>query len=344
MNTAVRTLWITGIIVLLFGCGQSHKNSEPSSDIAMSSAERSAPQSMSSPSAAPGAGGSVATDSAASPASYVSSSAAVESGKDTSRKFIRTANLKFKVESVIKSTYEIEDITVRNGGFVTVTNLNSNIDNLTVTPISEDSSLETKYYTVTNTMTLRVPNTALDSTLKAIALQIDYLDYRIIQASDVGLDMLANRLRQNRLGKQQGRLTSAIDRRGKKLDETLSAEELLMNKQDESDAAGISNLSMLDQISYSTISLAIYQRQAVRREMIANDKNIEAYEPSVGSKLLGALKIGWKGLEAVVLFLARFWGLFLFGAVVYLLYRKYGSGRSEWPVPRRKEDRDDEQK
>jgi hypothetical protein len=278
------------------------------------------------------------------PASYVSSSAAVESGRDTSRKFIRTANLKFKVKNVIKSTYEIEDITVRSGGFVTLTNLNSTVDNLTVTPISEDSSLETTYYTVANTMTLRVPNTALDSTLKAIALQIDYLDYRIIQADDVGLEMLANRLRQNRLARQQGRLANAIDRRGKKLDETLSAEETLMNKQGESDDAGISNLSMSDRISYSTISLAIYQRQAVRREMIANDKNIEAYEPSIGSKLLGALKIGWKGLEAVVLFLAKFWGLILFGIVVYLLYRKYGRGAAEWPVPRRHEDRDDNAK
>src|SRR5688572_5416462 len=39
----------------------------------------------------------------------VSSSAAAVS-KDTSRKFIRTADLKFKVKNVIKATYRIEDI------------------------------------------------------------------------------------------------------------------------------------------------------------------------------------------------------------------------------------------
>ena len=58
----------------------------------------------------------------------VSSSAAVVNKKDSTHKFIRTADLKFKVKSVIKSTYNIEDLTARQGGFVTYTNLSSNID------------------------------------------------------------------------------------------------------------------------------------------------------------------------------------------------------------------------
>ena len=48
-----------------------------------------------------------------STAVMVSSSAAVENKKDSTHKFIRTAELKFKVKSVIKSTYNIEDITAR---------------------------------------------------------------------------------------------------------------------------------------------------------------------------------------------------------------------------------------
>ena len=47
---------------------------------------------------------------------YASSSAAVETNKDSKRKFIRTAELKFKVKNVISSTYDIEDITNRHGG------------------------------------------------------------------------------------------------------------------------------------------------------------------------------------------------------------------------------------
>jgi hypothetical protein len=283
----------------------------------------SAPSNASGASSAPAAASqsSVAADSTA--AGYVSSSAAVETGKDSTRKFIRTADLKFKVRSVIDATYRIEDITGKSGGFVTYTNLNSTIDNKTITAISADSSLETTYFTVANSMVLRVPNRMLDSTLKAIAVLIDYLDFRVIKAEDVGLQILSNQLEQQRLARHEKRLTSAIDSRGRKLEETTTAEENLLNRQGESDAAGIANLSLQDQIQFSTINLSIYQRQAVTRELIANDRNIEEYEPGIGSKLLEALKVGWKALEAVVIFLARLWALILFGIIVYIIYRKY---------------------
>ena len=114
----------------------------------------------------------------------ISSSAAIEKNNDPERKFIRTADVKFKVNNVANTTTYIEDICTAQGGFVIYTNLASNIDEHTETPIGSDSLLETTFYTVTNNMTLRVPNTKLDSTLKDIAKSVDYLDYRIIKADD----------------------------------------------------------------------------------------------------------------------------------------------------------------
>ncbi len=117
----------------------------------------------------------------------ISSSAAVVNSKDTTHRFIRTADLKFKVKSVVKATYTIEDIVARQGGFVTYTNLGSQINYSTTTAISADSSLVTNWYTVTNTLVLRVPNVKLDTTLKLIGRTIDFLDYRVIKAEDVAL-------------------------------------------------------------------------------------------------------------------------------------------------------------
>ena len=117
----------------------------------------------------------LAVDSSAMP---VSSSAAVVGKKEDGRKFVRTAELKFKAKSVVKATYDIEDIVNRLGGFVTYTNLSSTIDNTSSTQVSEDSTLETTYYTVNNTMTIRVANNKLDTTLKEIAKNIDYLDFK----------------------------------------------------------------------------------------------------------------------------------------------------------------------
>jgi Domain of unknown function (DUF4349) len=257
-------------------------------------------------------------------AKSVSSSAAVENGKDTTHKFVRTADLKFKVKSVIKSTYDIEDITNQQGGFVTYTNLTSNVNNVSTTAISADSSLETTNYLVTNTITLRVPNTKLDTTLKEISRNIDFLDYRIIKAEDVALSILSNNLAQKRAAKNEERLTNAIDNKGKKLNETTVAEEVLLSKQEQADNAKISNLSLKDQINFSTIKLSIYQRETIKREVISNDKNITAYEPGFGSKFLESLKFGWEILESFIIFLTKFWGLFLFVVVVYFLYKKYG--------------------
>jgi hypothetical protein len=255
---------------------------------------------------------------------YISSSAAVENSKDTTSKFIRTADLKFKVKSVIKSTYDIENITGSHGGFVTYTNLASNIDNVTNIAVSADSSLETTYYTVTNSITLRVPNIQLDTTLKEIAHNIDYLDYRIIKADDVALQILSNSLTQKRSAKNEERLTNAIDNRGKKLNETTLAEEILLSKQEQADQAKISNLSLSDQVKFSTVSLLIYQRQTIKRELISNDKNMEAYEHGFGSKILDSIKFGWDMLEGGIIFLTKLWALFLFAGFVYFMYKRYG--------------------
>lgn len=260
---------------------------------------------------------------AAAPNGLVSSSAAVVNPKDTTRKFIRTADLKFKVKNVIQSTYDIENITSRQGGFVTSTELTSDISHTTETAVSADSTLEATYYTVTNSMTIRVPNAKLDTTLKEIARNIDFLDYRTIKAQDVALDILANNLTQKRLKKNEGRLIDAIDNRGKKLNETANAEELLLNKQEEADNAKVSNMSLADQINFSTINLLIYQRQDVKYELVSNNKDIDAYTPSFGSKLLDSLRFGWDILDEFLNFLVKSWGILLFAVIVYFFYKIY---------------------
>lgn len=251
----------------------------------------------------------------------ISSSAAVETNKNGNRKFIRTADLKFKVESVVKATYGIEDIVGRQGGFVTYTNLYSTIDNVSTTAISADSTLETTYFTVLNSMTIRIPNTKLDTTLKAIAKHIDYLDHRIITADDVALQILSNDLTQKRASKTERRLTNAIDNRGKKLNETVSSEEILANKQEQSDNAKIANLALNDQIDFSTITISMYQRQDIKRDVISNFKNIDAYEPGFGKKVMESLISGWQILEVTILFLLNLWGLILAAIILFFLYR-----------------------
>jgi hypothetical protein len=252
----------------------------------------------------------------------ISSTAAVENKTDTARKFVRTAEIKFRVKSVLNSTYDIENITRQQGGFVTYTNLTSNINMVSVVKVSADSSVESTYYTVTNEITLRVPNINLDTTLREISRNIIYLDYRTIKAQDVALQILSNRMEQNRSQKSGDRLAAAIEKGGKQKDIT-EAEQLLADKEEQRDKAKISNLSLNDQIEFSTVKLVIYQRESVKRQLLSNDKEIEDYKPGFGLKLLESLKFGWQILEAIVVFVIKLWAIILIGIICYIIYKRY---------------------
>lgn len=256
-------------------------------------------------------------------AKKASSSAAVVDPK-SDRKFIRTADLRFKVKNVAQSTYSIENTVAKFGGFVTSTELQSNILNTSTTKINNDSLLETTRFYVENTMIVRVPNTMLDTTLKTIARQINYLDYRIIKADDVSLQMLSNQLSQNRNSANQQRVQEAIQNRGKKLGETLDAEDRLHNSQTESDDARLSNLSMKDKVNFSTLSLQLYQREEIKSEKVANPNN-EEFRTSLGVRLLDGLKTGWHILEEIIVFIVNIWAFILIGFAIWFLYRRFKS-------------------
>lgn len=255
-------------------------------------------------------------------ASVISSSAAVEN-KNSNRKFIRTADLKFKVKNVAKSTYAIEDATTKFGGFVTYTNIQSNIFDEEKTKVSQDSTLITTKYKVENNITIRVPNTKLDTVIKTIAKQIHFLNYRIITADDVSLQLLSNELAQKRSNSTEKRIENAIDSKGKKLNQIVDAEENLEAKKAQNDATRIQNLSLKDQVNFSTLTLNIYQDESIKQEMIANEKSINSYRPNIGLQIWDSLKTGWFIFEKIISFIVLLWPFALIGFLGYFGYKKF---------------------
>lgn len=252
----------------------------------------------------------------------ISSSAAVDK-KEDDRKFIRTADLKFKVKNVPQSTYAIEDATNKFGGYVTYTNLQSTISDQIETKISQDSILETTKFSVENNITIRVPNTKLDTLIKVIAKQIAFLDYRLIKADDVSIQMIKNQLTQNRKSNHQKRLEKAIDTKGKKLNDIAIAESDLENQKEQNDSSKIENISLQDQINLSTIKLQIYQPESLKQEKIANTNDKSNYQTNIGIEILDALKNGWYMLKEIIVFIINLWAILLIGAISFIVYKKY---------------------
>lgn len=282
------------IITVLFSCKKTDYSSGESADLKM------------------------AADS-----TVVSSSAAVEK-KDSKQKFIRTADIKFKVKNVVKSTYAIENATQKFGGFVTYTNLQSNIHDQIKTKISQDSTLETTKYSVENNITIRVPNIQLDTVIKTIAKQIDFLDFRIIKADDVSLKLLANKLSQKRSSVSEKRIEKAIDTKGKKINDVIDAENTLANQKEQNDNSTIENLSLEDQVNFSTITLQLYQNETIKQEITAGEKDPSDYKPNLGIQIIDALKSGWFILQSILVFFVNLWPFILIGIAAFFIYKKYG--------------------
>ena len=257
------------------------------------------------------------------PADYASSSAAVANTSDTSRRFIRTAELRFKTKDAIRGTYAIEDIILKHGGFVANTELQSTVNSVARTRVSRDSTLITTFYTISNSMQLRVPYKKLDSSLKEIALLAEFMDYRRVSATDVQLSILRNNLERRRAIRQEKRLADAVDEKGQKLSHIADAEDRIALRQEQADGALLANLELKDQIEYSAITVYMWQERTSKREMAANEENIGEYRPGFGVRVGDALRTGWHGFVSVIVFLSHFWVLWLLAVGVYTGIRMY---------------------
>jgi hypothetical protein len=305
----MKTLPTIGVALLLLTAANSCKNADHKEE---STDNASAAESVVTESAPTANGPGLATTSAAS------------TKNDNGRQFLRTADMKFKVDDVAKSTYAIENTVQKFGGIVTNTNLQSVISEHKEIQVSPDSTLETTKYTVENSMTLRVPNRQLDTVVKAIAKQVNYLDFRIIKAEDASLQMLSNNMAQARNEAHKKRMENAIDKQSRKLNDIASTENGLLNKQENADNAAIENLSTRDKVAFSTVTLALYEKEKVKQELVANEKSINAYRPHIGLQIWDSLKTGWFILEGILAFVAKLWSLILIALIAIFLFRKYG--------------------
>lgn len=243
------------------------------------------------------------------------------------RKFIRTADLKFKVKNVMSATEQIEDMAAGYGGFITYSDLENSVENRESTKISRDSILVTQLVVVENSMVLRVPNEKLDSLVRQFNKLITYLDYRIIKMDDVTLQFVANRMKSQRLNTYTKRQAGHVDNRGKKLGESTLAEDKILDRQMQADEVSVQTMSLEDQVNYCTINLAIYQEAIVVKSVKPNFEYVAASKPNIFSRIGDALIQGWWILEEIIVFFVKIWGVLLVvGAIVFsaiYLKRKY---------------------
>ncbi len=256
------------------------------------------------------------------PINFISSFAATNYD-DGIHQFIRTVQMKFRVKSVPEATYTIEDIITKHKGFIIRSAISNENSYSTTTNISKDSSLVTYHSNLIADLKLRIPRTQLDTVLKELAPLALEIDYRTIEANDVTLQLLSEKLKQERLNKKEKRVSTAIDNNGKKLDSVIDAEEVLDNTIDDANKTKLAEYDIKDQIEYSTINIKLYQSTTNYQEKVLREKPTEEYKPSLGEQAIEALHNGWIIISTLFIFLLNIWPIILIAVLAWILYSKY---------------------
>ena len=290
------------ILFSLFACQQKSEASFSKG------APAPAPQTMEKPVALDRAPATSAKEAqfedAAANGDIFSSAAAIPSTIDSLKKFVRTAEMRFRVKNTAKSTLQIEDIALRHGGFVVSSNLNSTVELQQTTPVSADSALETTRFTIHSQMVLRVPYRHLDTTLRAIGRLSDFLDLRHVNAEDIGLQMLEQELARLREGIYRSDLDNSQESKLNPKAERARASRAA------TDQARIETLKLEDAIRFSTVTVDIYQLPQIRQTLVANT-DVPIPQQPFATRFNEALRAGGEVLALLFLGIVHLWGLIL---------------------------------
>ena len=236
------------------------------------------------------------------------------------RKFIRTAQLQLKVPSVNNASHKLTQLAKSYGGFVTNSEFTRNILEQKTIQFSKDSAMETTKYELRNSITIRVPDKLLDTTIQQIELMAKYLDNIHLSADDVSLQMLANDITIKNIQKQNTRLNRKLNQTSLKY--SGDNEEYLANNQAGQTRSYIENLSLNDQVNYSTVNIQLYQNAAFEQEAVINPNIMSHYKTPFGIRMANSLQFGWELFKDFFVMLITAWPFILLGVILMILFKK----------------------
>ena len=213
------------------------------------------------------------------------------------RKVIRTADYRFQVEDVEKSTDYIKNVVATFSGYI------SKMDQ------SADS------HSIANSMEIKLPTSQFDDFLNTIIEESIFTNFKRINTKDVTLEYVDIQARLSTKKIVRDRYASILRDKAGKVHEVLEAEEKIRAIQEEIEAKEAQLKYLQQQVRFSSIQLEIYQKVKYRTEPIV-------YEDSFPGKLKASFSGGMKLFSGLLLFLVRIWPLLLIGGAIIFWQRK----------------------
>ena len=319
LSVPYRLLCVCLALALSVSCSKPGDSTarSASADVGPATPEAPAPISNSAQAIA-GATASAEAASEPRPEDQLSSSALSQT--DGQRKFVRTANLRFRVQHVYRSALALEDLVASRGGFVAKNKINAEVGRIQTRSIGKHKLLELAEYTLQGHLTIRVPSDQTQSLLRAMAQQIDFLDQRNFESMDVQFRLLREALAYQRFQSSQQDLT-AIAQQGGKVDQRAAVIGARTDAQAARDEAAVAQQELADKVAFSTITIAIYQPAQIRRtELTDVDAILDDSGPTLAVRLTEAMHDGWRSALDVFVFIVNLWPIWLLLGLLVFVY------------------------
>jgi hypothetical protein len=249
-------------------------------------------------------------DSAAAITSDSVSSVATMKVKD--KQFIKTADVNMEVKDVYEATISIEKSVQELGGFVTHSDLKSNVVSEETYNTSDEQAMLIKKYQSENAMQVRVPTEKLGELLTLINNKKLFLNARSIHAEDVTANIKYSALEAQRNKKTTDNIAQMKVNKDKV---TMSDENMK-----EGNSQQLESMNMTDMLKYSTVDIYIKEPKIRIAEIaVTNTQSIDdKYKFDFLYSAKSAFVEGYYLIQKIVVGLITVWPIVLIGIAVFI--------------------------
>ncbi|WP_114822114.1 DUF4349 domain-containing protein [Chryseobacterium sp. KLBC 52] len=262
------------------------------------------------------------TDSASAITSDSISSVAEMKVKD--KQFIKTADVNMEVKDVYNATIAIEKSVQELGGFVTNSNLQSNVVSENTYNTSNEEAMLVKKYQTENRMQVRIPTEKLGELLTAINTNKLFLNSRSINAEDVTANIKYSELE----GKRNQKTSENISKLKTNKDKVTLDDENMS----EANLQKLSSMNMTDDLKYSTIDIYIKEPQLRIAEIaVTNTTSIDnKYKYNFIYDAKDGFVYGFYLIQRIIVALINVWPLVLIAAAILYFLRRRKISKPEY--------------
>jgi hypothetical protein len=199
---------------------------------------------------------------------------------------VRMVEYKAKVPNVFNCITKLSFITNKYGGYISSDQVKNNQLNKTSKKVKEDSSLLITQYYTSNTIMLRIPHFYMDTALKEINENLEFIDYKYSKVNDSFIGLYT--------------ASSYLQRLNQSYSEGISFQKW---------EGEINYDKLIDEYTsnYGAVILSIYQNPEIRVEKIGIPKLMEEYRTPFFVQTRIELGQGLKLISTFWFFALRYW-------------------------------------